>query len=478
MLKSLKLKLFVLFFLTLSLFISVLGLYLYKSLESFLVSFRDDLLISKLDLIQNFFEAEKGEGGEVIFELTHIMIGEYGRPFSGHYYQVLFPDGKPFVLSPSLKGKPLPLSLNRATKVPQFETINGLAEEQVRVMTVLYEPPVNRPENRTTFVIQIGEHLEDSLVVLHKFKLLLIYSIPFILFLSVVGGMIIAWFSVRSLRTFSEEIGDITEKSLNKRIKLDRFEWEFRGLGNAFNHTLNRLEESFIRHKRFLSDASHELRTPATVIRSYCEIPLRKEREVAEYEKALEVILDNAKRMGGLIEKLLTISRLEQKGFHLNIEKLSLHEMVEKTIGMLKPLSDKKGIAIQFTSVKDSVYVNGDRTYIAEVCMNILENAIKYNHDGGTVTVSVEDGASEVVVKMADSGCGISDEEKTHVFDRFYRVDSSRTKDADSKGEQARGTGLGLSIAKEIVEAHKGRIKVESDGSKGSTFLVYLPKAT
>ena len=178
MIKSLKLKLFVLFFLTLSLFISVLGIYLYKSLESYLVSFRDDLLISKLDLIQNFFEAGKDEGGEVIFELTHVMIGEYGRPFSGHYYQVLFPNGKPFILSPSLKGQALPLSMNQVTKIPQFETINGIGEEQVRVMTVLFETPSIKPEGRATFIIQIGEHLEDAITVLNSFKRLLIYSIP------------------------------------------------------------------------------------------------------------------------------------------------------------------------------------------------------------------------------------------------------------------------------------------------------------
>ena len=476
MIKSLKLKLFVLFFLTLSLFISVLGIYLYKSLESYLVSFRDDLLISKLDLIQNFFKVEKDEGGDVIFELTHVMIGEYGRPFSGYYYQVLFPDGKPFILSPSLKGQALPLSVNQATKVPQFETINGLAEEQVRVMTVLFEPPFIKPEDRATFIIQIGEHLEDVTTVLNSFKRLLIYSIPFILSLSVVGGVIISWFSVRSLRAFSEEVGNITEKSLDKRIKVDRFDREFRGLGSAFNNTLNRLEKSFNQHKRFLSDASHELRTPASVIRSYCEIPLRKERDAEEYKKALEVILDNAKRMGGLIEKLLTISRLEQKGFNLKMERLSLNEIIEKTVTMLRPLSDKKGINVTYTPIEESIFIKGDRTYMAEVFVNVLDNAIKYNHDGGIVTVGVKDGTGEVVVEVKDSGSGISDEAKIYIFDRFYRADSSRTKDKQTEADQARGTGLGLSIAKEIVEAHQGRIEVKSDVGKGSTFSVYLPK--
>ena len=182
-------------------------------------------------------------------------------------------------------------------------------------------------------------------------------------------------------------MGSITEKSLDKRIKVDRFDREFRGLGSAFNNTLIRLEESFNQHKRFLSDASHELRTPASVIRSYCEIPLRKKRDAEEYKKALGVILDNAKRMGGLIEKLLTISRLEQKGFNLKMERLSVNEIIEKTVTMLRALSDKKGINITYTPIEERVFIKGDRTYMAEVFMNILDNAIKYNRDDGMVTI-------------------------------------------------------------------------------------------
>ncbi|MDC4205358.1 MAG: ATP-binding protein [Candidatus Manganitrophus sp.] len=333
--------------------------------------------------------------------------------------------------------------------------------------------PVGKENER--FVIQTAESLEEAYAFLASLKRLLLYSGPVALLFSGLGGLLIARLSLRPLKLFSKEVGEISETSLDKRIHEGKVSRELKELAKAFNATLDRLEEAFRQQKRFLSDASHEIRTPVSVMKSYCEIPLRKARSAAEYKRALEVIFEQIKKMEILIENLLTLSRLEQKRLSTHLERIALDDLVENTVSLLAPLAERKGIPIRIVP-RPSV-VQGDKIQLMEVFMNIIDNAIKYNRPGGGIEITFKEEEKEIIVEVADDGIGISNEALPHIFERFYRADPSRAKEADTAPGKTQGAGLGLSIVKEIVENHQGRIAVQSEPGVGSTFSIHLPKA-
>lgn len=479
MLNSIKARLILWFLLTFSLLFIVSGFYLYLEQKRATLSGVDRFLEAKSEFLAGLIEVDPD--GQIHFEPQEVGIKRqstlYDFSFSGHYYQVFFESGRPLALSPSLGDFSLPVEIDRALKEEgYFWTTTGPRGEPLRVYTHkvgLNHGPVRKENER--FVIQTAESLEEAYAFLVSLKRLLLYSGPVALLFSGLGGLLIARLSLRPLKLFSKEVGEISEKSLDKRIHEGKVSRELKELAKAFNATLDRLEEAFRQQKRFLSDASHEIRTPVSVIKSYCEIPLRKARSSEEYKRALEVIFEQIKKMEILIENLLTLSRLEQKRLSTHLERIALDDLVENTVSLLAPLAERKGIPIRIVP-RPSV-VQGDKTQLMEVFMNIIDNAIKYNRPGGGIEITFKEEEKEIIVEVADGGIGISNEALPHIFERFYRADPSRAKEADTALGKTQGAGLGLSIVKEIVENHQGRITVQSEPGVGSTFSIHLPKA-
>jgi heavy metal sensor kinase len=289
-----------------------------------------------------------------------------------------------------------------------------------------------------------------------------------VLAVGLVGGW---WISARLLRPLgliAATASSISETSLSERIDTAKVDRELEELAKVLNATFARLEAAFQRQARFTADASHELRTPLAVVRGQAELALSRPRRVEEYQSALESCLRAAVRMGALVDGLLTLARADAGKLDVAHEPLDLRRLVEEVIALLSPLAGTSRIRVQ--SNLHPVTVMGDSSRLTQVITNLINNAIQYNHPGGSVQVSlaVKDGWAELAVE--DTGVGIPSEDCPHVFERFYRVDKARSRASG-------GQGLGLAISKSIVEAHGGTIGFRTEAGKGSTFWVRLPAA-
>jgi signal transduction histidine kinase len=239
-------------------------------------------------------------------------------------------------------------------------------------------------------------------------------------------------------------------------------------LATVFNQTLTRLELSFDQMRRFTSDASHELRTPLTALRSVGEIGLRGKREPAAYREIIGSMLEEVDRLSLLVDRLLTLSRADMGESILARDRVNLAELAEEVTAQLDVLAEEKQQSLKVDIVGASSCI-GDRMVLRQALLNLVDNAIKYSPAGGQITVRVSTSAEgTAVLDVSDSGPGIPAEQQQRVFDRFYRVDSSRSRENG-------GTGLGLSIARWAVEVNGGQLTLENSNGPGATFRITLP---
>jgi signal transduction histidine kinase len=232
---------------------------------------------------------------------------------------------------------------------------------------------------------------------------------------------------------------------------------------------LDRIEKVFLRTTQFTADASHELRTPISLMRTEAEVALRRERDADSYREALQHILKEAERMSVLIEDLLVLARADSGREVLKLQPLELGEFLRDCMKDWKPLAARAGHELNLRSREaGNLWVMADESSFRRVLMILLDNAVKYTPVPGVIDVLLEERDQCAVVSVNDTGIGISTEEREKIFDRFYRVDRAR-------GRATGGAGLGLAIARWIVECHGGSITVESAANQGSTFSVQMP---
>jgi two-component system phosphate regulon sensor histidine kinase PhoR len=238
----------------------------------------------------------------------------------------------------------------------------------------------------------------------------------------------------------------------------------------AVFHDITRLKELEKIRQDFVANVSHELRTPLTTIKGYAETLLEGALKEDVAFQFVQVINRHADRLTKIVEDLLTLSKIESKEFSLKPERLSISELIDGTLDVIKEEADKKGVSISWSESTPSLFIFGDRKGLEQVLINLLDNAIKYGREGGNIKISVNENPNAgIQVSVQDDGMGIPKEDLPRIFERFYRVDKGRSKELG-------GTGLGLSIVKHIVQAHGGKVWAESQIGKGSTFYFTLPK--
>jgi signal transduction histidine kinase len=233
-----------------------------------------------------------------------------------------------------------------------------------------------------------------------------------------------------------------------------------------------RLERSFAALRRFTADASHELKTPLTVVRAGVERAITRPDLPQETLAVLEETLQEVNRMTELLEALLTLARADEGRADLHKEAVDIREIIEEAGETGELLAEHAGVAIEIHLPPEPVVVPVDRSRIRQLALNLIENAVKYTPRGGQVSVELGSHDGRVVFSVADTGIGIAPGDLPHVFDRFWRADSARTRTSERAG-----TGLGLAICKWIAEAHGGTIDVQSRPGRGTTFTVGLPRA-
>ena len=227
------------------------------------------------------------------------------------------------------------------------------------------------------------------------------------------------------------------------------------------------LERSFMMQKQFIEDLSHELKTPLAVLKGEMEVTLKKLRSPEDYKTTLKSGLDEINTIIRIVENLLMLARFDSNAIPLEARQFDAAEVIREAARDVKVLADQKKITISLPSGAPAK-IKGDEGQIRRLFLNLLDNAVKYTPDGGSVTVDIAEDHPYVKISLTDTGVGIPPEELPHIFDRFFRVDKSRG---------SVGFGLGLSISKAIAEAHKGRIEVKSEPGRGATFTVFLPRS-
>lgn len=462
MFDSIKLKLLAWFLAVFFVIFTLLGFFLYYELKEIVIGSLDNHASSEVTLLAGILskEEEHGHLEEGIMELTSAATGEYAVALSGHYYQMVDANGIVLGRSPSLSLANKYLPITSMSEEPVFEVIIGPAGDPLRLVTQTFQYTGLR------LTVQVADSLIDSYHLLYSFRTIILVAIPAIFLISISGVIYISGRSLRPLNAFSEKVGLITEKSLKERIDDTTPVKELRPLATSFNVMLSRLEKSFARQREFLSDASHELRTPTSVIRSQCDVTLRKERSEEEYRETITNIGKAAGRMTAIITRILDASRLESKIFHLKVEKIDLHELLDEAVRLLTPTATEHGLKISLNERK--VVVMGDKERLSEVFVNLVDNAVKYSTKGGRIDINLSEEGKYAITSISDTGIGMTEKDKDMIFERFYRVDKSR--------EEIPGSGLGLPIVKAVLDAHRGKIDVETEEGRGSTFKVYLLK--
>jgi heavy metal sensor kinase len=306
-------------------------------------------------------------------------------------------------------------------------------------------------------------------------QLLLTIAIAF--FVGVLPAILVGgWLAARALEPVDRMITEVREitdgRSLHRRLALPMTRDELSRLAETLNQMMTRLERSFAALRRFTADASHELKTPLTVVRAGVERAITRPGMPQEALAPLEETLQEVNRMTELLDALLTLARADEGRAELHREPVDLREIIEEAGETGELLAEHAGVGIEIRLPPEPVVLAVDRSRLRQLALNLIENAVKYTPSGGQVSVELAGNDGRAIFTVADTGIGIAPGDLPHVFDRFWRADSARTRTSERAG-----TGLGLAICKWIAEAHGGTIEVQSRPGRGTTFTVGLPRS-
>lgn len=461
-LDSIKIKLVVWVLVIFSVVFVGLEVFMYYKLEDVVINLVDEHLKSTTNSLANLLkiEDEHGQLGMGLAEVASAMTGDYAEKLSGHYYQIYDSSGSILVRSPSLLLANASLPVLPETASPRLETIIGPGNEEMRIITQTFPFPL------TNLTFQASESMRETNRLMSSFRNIAVVIFPAVFLVCAAGIILITKWALKSLKTFSAKISQITEENLSERVEEAGVAEELKPLASSFNAMLSQLEGSFTRQRQFLSDASHELRTPTSIIKGFCDVTLARERNPDDYKEAMGKIRDTVNRMCDIINRILVVSRFDSRAIELKTARIDLGDIMKDVLKLIEPFAVDRGVRMRLFGAGASI--KGDREGLTEVFTNIVENAVKYNRPGGDVFVSMGFEGNDAIIRIEDTGIGIPPGETEKIFDRFYRVDASRGLTV--------GSGLGLSIVKTIVEAHNGTITVRSELGKGSSFEIRLPE--
>ncbi len=479
--RSLRFKLTLWYVFILGILLVSFSSFLYLSLSRSLHRDVDDKLKSLAEMIASEVSAPLSHFGfDPAFEATMNL-----KPV-GKFIQVLDESGRIGRKSDNLKNVQLPISLhalrNASMGVITYETNRSVGNAPLRIITY----PVTE-QNQVTKIIQVASSLEVVEDALNTLMILLLITVPSVLVIASLGGQFLANKALKPVDRVTQAARMITSQNLNQRIQTLKVKDEISRLIDTFNDMISRLDQSFRQIKQFTTDASHELKTPLTILKGEVEVALRKRREPHEYEQILESNLEEINRMSKIVEDLLLLSKVDIGEIRLKREDIPLNRLLWGIAEQMKILAQPKNIRIEIVDrppeTNGDIHIHGDPLRIRELFINLIENGIKYTEEGGHILITLTQEVNEpsdslhpseiktngfAKITIQDTGIGIAKEDQERIFNRFFRVDKARSR------EQG-GSGLGLSICKWIVEAHEGKISVESEPGKGSAFTVRLP---
>lgn len=441
--------------LVLALSLGLFGALAYFAMAHSIRSAMDAELTHRVQAVRDIIQQDASSGEAALQDEFRELLDSEG---AGARLRVGYEGGSTIWASPEMQNAIEPRHAQKAS-VPFIARIQGarfrLLRQTVQVGSIQY-------------AIEAGASTQQLDRSLEEFRALLFALGPAFLILAALGGH---WLSRRALAPVDQitrAARDIGAQDLSHRLAVPQTRDELQRLTDTLNEMLSRLEAAFQRVTQFTADASHELRTPVSVMRTNAEITLRKPRSEEEYREALSRILEESEKVSHLIEELLQLARADSGSAALQMTRSDLNATLQNACRQASILAEAKHLQFSQSIPEQSLWVQADLASLERLFMILLDNAVKYTPSGGLVDVRLGSDDGFAVASIRDTGTGIAPEDIGHVFDRFYRADRARSRESG-------GTGLGLAIGRWIAEAHRGEIRVESEPAKGSTFEVRIP---
>ncbi|NOY78460.1 MAG: HAMP domain-containing protein [Calditrichaeota bacterium] len=445
-------------FLILAIFSATLLAYFHQNLKRGL----DQAILTRTAAMEHSIEES---GGHI--DLSEIQEMDYFESSSlPKFIQIMNPDRQILVKSLNLGDFSLTPTPEQWKKLLRQQTVFGTRQfpgkQGIRYACVPF-----RWRGSLKYILIVGMSLESIQRPVSRLRMALLLFVPILLILAGFGGWFLAGKSLRPLKDLTQRAQTITVHRLNQPLAISGAGQEIQELIDVFNEMIRRLDTSFRQIKQFTADASHELRTPLTVIKGESEVALRADRKPEAYKETLRRILEEADYMARIVESLLFLSRIDAGQLHLKMEPVNLLDVAERVVAELSFLARQKNIRL-IARFDQSAVIIGDAERLEQVIKNLVDNSLKYTEPGGEVVIDVSRTGDHVILSVSDTGMGIPTSDLPHVFDRFYRVDKSRSR-------KIGGSGLGLSIVKWIVDAHKAQIDIQSEEGSGTTVRVVFP---
>ena len=333
----------------------------------------------------------------------------------------------------------------------------------VRRLTVV---PGNVP-----YIVVAGSSLEPTDEELGALREILLYVVPIALALAGLGGWFLAHRSLAPVVAMAERARQIGVGDLTARLPVANPRDELGRLAQTFNELLGRLEASLTQQRQFMADASHELRTPVTTARTAVSVALqRPHRDESEYRETLGIIEQQTARLSRIVEDMFTLARADAGNYPVRRDAMYLEELVDDMVRAARVVASTRDVGVTLES-SASAPLTGDEDLLRRLVGNVLDNAVRHSSAGGTVAVRLRDTPPAYEIEIADSGPGVPPEDRPHIFERFYRADRSRSREASDGG-----AGLGLALARWIARVHDGDVRLSHSGPHGSTFTITLPR--
>jgi heavy metal sensor kinase len=454
--RSIRVRLTLLYVALLAVILAFFAIGVYMALREALYSNLDDSLDNRVKLVQAFVQVDQSDPAEAQFPGDPAEHEEFIRVY----------DNTGEIVFDNTSGPAVP-----EDRTDVEAALSGDSRERTEtagdVRLVIHTEPLRGSDRSIVGAVEVGLSDDDARDTLRIFVLILAIAYGVSVIGATIGGLVLATRALAPIDRLTSVARRITAEDLSQRLDLDLPNDELGRLALTFDEMIARLDDAFRRQRQFTADASHELRTPMTVIKGQTEVALQRPRTPEEYRDVLRAVNAEIDRMMRLVTSLLTLARADARQLAIARDNVTLGPLIHDAVDQLRALADSKRIAVAINDGEE-IHLVADQDLLLQLLLNLLDNAFKYTTAGGSVDLSWSRAGHRAEIRIVDTGPGISPEDLPHIFDRFYRADSAR-------GRAEGGVGLGLSIAHWIAEAHGGTIRAESTLGQGTAFVVHLP---
>jgi heavy metal sensor kinase len=445
----------------------VVGGLIYVLLARALYSRIDENLQAMVQTSRNSLQNDLAEGQDPE-DAARSTAAELASPLQ----MLAIYDDRGHLLAEAERDDDLEITLPDGSEIPADDpllmTVSEAGDRDDRHRLALRRLTIEPPGVR--YVVVAGSSLESTDEELEALGRILLYIVPLALAVAGLGGWFLAHRSLSPVVAMADRARRIGVEDLGARLPVVTPGDELGHLAATFNELLGRLEASMTQQRQFMADASHELRTPVTTARTAASVALQHaHRSEPEYREALAIIEQQTARLSRIVEDMFTLARADAGNYPVRRDVVDLNEVVEEVVRAARVLASTRNITVEFTGVA-SATVLGDEELIRRMLANLIDNAVRHAPPRTTVSIALRCEQASCLISVSDAGPGIPAEHQPHIFERFYRVDRSRSR-AASDG----GAGLGLALARWIARVHGGDVVLTTTSGRGSTFTARLP---